>query len=190
MPPADTFDRAMQFVFRWEGGFVDHPSDPGGATNHGISLRFARNLGRLVDLDRDGDVDADDIRLITPAVAAGIYRASFWAPVRGDDLPPALAAVVFDAAINCGVDRATGAIRGVRWLQAALGVAEDGVIGSRTLAAARAAAPAAVVAEMLARRIVHHANLPTFRDFGLGWSRRVAALALFAATLTTEPTGR
>lgn len=171
-----TFAAAMRFVLRFEGGFVDHPADPGGATNHGVSLRFARSLGRLVDLDRDGDVDAADIRLVTPEFAAGIYHAQFWFPVRGADLPPALAVTAFDAAINCGAPRAA------RWLQAAVGVAQDGAIGARSLAAAAKADQPRAVAEMLALRSVHNAGQPTWPSFGLGWSRRIAALALFAAT--------
>lgn len=176
-PPETLFARAMRFVLQYEGGFVDHPSDPGGATNLGISLRYARGLGRLMDLDRDGDVDAADIRLITPEIAAGLYRRDFWDTVRADDLPPAIAVVAFDAAINCGPGRAA------RWMQAAVGASQDGVLGPRTLAAIGRADPAAVVAEMLALRFVHHANLPHWRNFGLGWARRCAALGLFAATL-------
>lgn len=174
-PPASTFDRAMAFVFRYEGGFVDHPNDPGGATNHGISLRFARSLGRLLDLDRDGDVDAADIMLVTPAEAAKVYRERFWNTVRADELPAPIAMVAFDTAINCGPARAA------RWLQAGLGVAQDGAIGPRTLAAARRAQWGVVVGEMMAQRFIHHASLPTWKDFGVGWSRRCAALLVFAA---------
>lgn len=174
-PPASTFDRAMGFVFRYEGGFVDHPNDPGGATNHGISLRFARSLGRLLDLDRDGDVDADDIMLVSPAEAAKVYRQRFWEAVRADELPAPIAMVAFDTAINCGPARA------VRWMQGGLGVAQDGSIGPRTLAAARAADWRAVVAEMMAQRFMHHASLPTWNTFRVGWSRRCAALLVFAA---------
>jgi lysozyme family protein len=154
---------------------VDHPADPGGATNHGISLRYAISKGTLLDLDRDGDVDAADIRLITPKAAADIYRKDFWWAVRAEALHPAIAVVAFDAAINCGPDRAR------RWLQQAVGATADGVIGPRTLAAATAADPRAAVREMLARRLQHHASLPTMRNFGLGWMRRCADLALFAA---------
>jgi len=173
--PEYVFDEAMRFVFRWEGGWVDHPADPGGATNHGISLRYAISKGTLLDLDRDGDVDAADIRLITPSTAAMMYRKDFWWAVRAEALHPALAIVAFDAAINCGPDRAR------RWLQQAVGATVDGVIGPRTLAAAAAAEPRAAVREMLARRLQHHASLPTMRNFGLGWMRRCADLALFAA---------
>lgn len=177
----ETFAAAMRFVLRFEGGFVDHPADPGGATQHGISLRFARAKGRLLDIDRDGDVDAADIRLITPERAAEIYRRDFWRPIRGDDLPAAVAVVAFDAAINCGPAQSA------RWLQAACGAVQDSVVGPRTVAAARGLPPGGIVAEMLARRIAFSAGLPTFVTFGLGWARRIAHLAMLSAELLPTP---
>ena len=175
-PAPSRFARRLAFVLAKEGGFVDHPQDPGGATNLGISLRFARSLGRVVDLDGDEDVDAEDIRLITPAIAADIYRSEFWAPVRGDELPAPLDLVVFDAAVNNGVGQA------VRWLQGALGVARDGAFGPRTLAALRARNDlAALVREVLAQRMALHATLAARQPaMVLGWSRRLATLSTLA----------
>jgi lysozyme family protein len=173
--PDHLFDEAFEFTLGREGGFVNHPSDPGGATNHGVSLRYARRLGRVVDLDLDGDVDIDDIRLVTPAVAKTLYRKDFWWPVGADRLHPAVAVVAFDTAVLCGAPRAA------RWMQGAVGATQDGAIGPRSLAALAAAAPRAVVMEVLARRMLRHADDPNRRDFGLGWFRRIAALALFAA---------
>ena len=174
-PARTAFAAFMDFVFLREGGWVDHPADPGGATNHGISLRFAVGLGRLLDMDGDGDVDRDDIRMITREVAAGIYRDEFWRLVRADELPPAVAIATTDAAVNCGPARA------VRWLQGAVGARADGQIGPRTLASVAAASPRQVLEEIVARRMMHHATLPTFRTFGLGWMRRCAGLAIVSA---------
>lgn len=173
--PAVVFEAAFEFTLGREGGFVDHPRDPGGATNHGVSLRYAIRLGRVMDLDLDGDVDADDIRLVTPPVARTMYRKDFWRPVGGDHLHPAIAIVAFDTAVLCGAPRAA------RWLQGAVGAPADGIVGPRTLAAARGADPRAVVSDILARRMLHHADDPNRRDFGLGWFRRIGTLALFAA---------
>jgi len=171
---------AFGFVLGQEGGFVDHPADPGGATNHGVSLRYARSKGRLVDLNRDGDVDADDIRLVTADVAAALYFDDFWAPLHAWDLPYPVALAAFDAAINCGTGRAA------RWLQAAAGAVQDGAVGPRTIAAVTARGAAAVYAEIMALRMVHHAGLPTWRSFGLGWSRRLARLGIAAWSETIK----
>ncbi len=122
-----------------------------------------------------------DIAALTLGDAEGIYRRGYWNPIRGDDLPAPLALMVFDSAVNNGVDAA------VRLLQASVGVAQDGVIGPATLAAIGAwgakTGAAALCAEFLARRIVHMASLPTWPDFALGWARRLAAQPFDAVRL-------
>ena len=73
------FEKAHAFVARMEGGFVDDPADPGGTTNYGVSLRFLKSQGlEAGDIDGDGDIDADDIRALTPERAAGVLRRAFW----------------------------------------------------------------------------------------------------------------
>lgn len=161
------YDQAFGVVLGHEGGFVDHPRDPGGATNHGVSLRYARGKGLLFDVDRDGDVDADDIRLITPDQAKAAFREDFWDPIRGDDLPPALALLAFDAAVNSGAGAAT------RWLQAAARVRVDGVIGPRTLEAVQRQD----VAEAFhAARMEAMGRMGGWPSFGRGWAVRMARL--------------
>jgi len=175
------FELGLRFVLEHEGGFVDHPDDPGGATNHGISLRFLQGLPDG-DIDGDGDVDADDIRSMTPAIAGGFYQARFWDKVGCDQLPPAVAVVIFDAAVNCGTSRA------VRWLQEACNLLGadllvDGVAGSKTYAAAMAFSRGK--GESLAllcciRRQEYYNTLAgkkRFRTFHLGWTRRVSSLS-------------
>lgn len=88
------FDRAMAFVFRWEGGLVDDPRDPGGLTNYGISFKYHTYLGK------------DGIKNLTPQRAAAIYKVEYWDRVGGDELPWPLNLAVFDAAINPGLARA------------------------------------------------------------------------------------
>lgn len=171
--PAD-FERCFRFTLGREGGFVNDPVDAGGATNHGISLRFAVGLGRVLDLDHDGDMDADDIRLITPAVARTIYAAHFWRPVGGDGLPGPLGLVAFDTAVLCGADRAA------RWMQQALGVTADGAVGPITLAAARQRDLAQTIADLLLLRETHLRQAPTFPTHGRGWLRRVMYCAMAA----------
>jgi lysozyme family protein len=167
------FARAFAWTLGKEGGFVarDLAEDPGGATNHGISLRFARSKGRVLDLDEDGDVDAADIQLITPEVARAVYRSDFWFPARCDEMAPVLALVMLDSAIHNGVPRA------VMLLQEAAGVTPDGAFGPRTMIAVRTREPLALALEQLARRAVFQAGLPNWTANRLGWSRRLTLLA-------------
>lgn len=176
------FDQAFTWVLGKEGGFNNRPlsEDPGGATNLGISLRFAQSLGRVLDLDEDGDVDAADIRLITVEDARGIYRQHFWLPVRAQELAPPLALTLFDAAVHSGVPQA------VRWLQHAVQAAPDGRFGPRTMATVRAADPLAVALDIVARRIVFQAGLGNWSGNALGWSRRMAKLASTATRWAAE----
>lgn len=181
-PGADPFAFAFGFVLSQEAGYVDNAADPGGATNLGVSLRYAQGKGRLLDLDGDGDVDAADIRLVTADLAASLYRADFWAPLRADDLPFPVALAAFDAAINCGTGRAA------RWLQAACGALQDGQIGPRTLAAVAARDPRRVFIEIMTERGLHNASLPTWPAFGRGWSRRLSRLSIVAWSDSTQAT--
>lgn len=163
------FAACVQIVLRHEGGFVDHPADPGGATNHGISLRYARTLGSMLDLNGDGVVNREDILLVTPAKAAMVYRQWFWQDVRADDLPAGIDLVVFDFAVNSGAGRAA------KHLQRAVGAEQDGFIGPATLAAVRLAAsrPRSVIDAVCDSRLVFLRGLRTWPTFGRGWSARV-----------------
>jgi lysozyme family protein len=107
------FERAMEFVLRWEGGYVNDPADPGGETNYGISKRAHPEM---------------DIPSLTREMACEIYRAKYWDAIRGDELPYPLAMVTMDAAVLHGPANA------VRFLQRALGVKDDGRIGKLTMA--------------------------------------------------------
>lgn len=161
------FDRAFDITVGHEGGFDRTYGDPGnwtgGAVGQGLLVGTAWGVSaatyptlNIRDLSRDG--------------AKAIYRPDYWDKIHGDDLPEMLAILVFDAAVNNGVQRA------IRWLQAAVGVSEDLIIGPATLAAARAASPYAVAAEFQAQRLYFMARLATFPTFGLGWSRRLTAI--------------
>ena len=151
------FTSAVQIVLRHEGGFVDHPRDPGGATNYGITERVARQHGYT-----------GDMRELPLETAHQIYRMSYWVPIRADDLPDALRLPVFDAAVNSGVRRA------VQWLQELVRTTQDGVLGPITLAAVRRHEPERLAARYAGRRLMFLTHLDHFDTFGRGWVRRVA----------------
>lgn len=151
---ADKFDLFIERLLAHEGGYVNHPNDPGGETNWGIAKRSYPHV---------------NIRKLTRPQAIAIYRRDFWDRVQGGQLPPEVAFQALDAAVNHGVGQA------VRWLQRAAGVADDGVIGPVTLAALRCVPPADLLLRFNAERLDFYTRLATWPSFGKGWVRRVAA---------------
>lgn len=136
------FDLAMEAVLEHEGGFVDNRHDPGGATNYGISLRWLKTLPDLAgDLDRDGDVDAADIKSMTPAQAKEFYRKQWWTKYDYDKINNAGVAIkVMDMAVNMGARQAHKLVQ--RSLRAVgLEIADDGVLGAKSFAAINTATP-------------------------------------------------
>lgn len=151
------FDEAFDRLLGHEGGYSNHPSDPGAETMWGVTARVARANGYQ-----------GDMRGLPREKAKEIYRAKYWAAVRADELPSALRFDVFDAAVNSGPSQA------VEWLQEAVGADADGKIGPATLAAA-AGANALSAARFNGIRLKFMTDLPTWGSFGKGWARRVAA---------------
>ena len=170
----DRFDRCLAPVLAHEGGFVDHPRDPGGATNLGITLATLAAF-------RDREVTADEIRGLTHAEAREIYRSFYWIPLRCDALPPGVDLSVFDVGVNAGPGRAA------RLLQKAVGAAQDGSIGPITLAAVAACRPEAVIAGLAEGRMAHYRSLPTFDTFGRGWTARTEATRRASLAMAAAP---
>ena len=132
---------ALEIVAR-EGGFVDNPNDPGGATNFGVTIHTMRALG--LDLDRDGDIDTDDVKLLTADQAVGIFKKNYYEKPKISMLPEAIQASVFDMQVNAGS-------RAVRLLQQAVNdagfgpIGVDGRIGKNTAGAVKRAVDAIAV---------------------------------------------
>lgn len=166
MNPTPAALAALDFVLRSEGGYVNHPSDPGGETNFGISKRAYPSL---------------DIRAMTAEQAREIYLRDYWRPLSLDSIPPALALTVMDAAVNRGVVYAARLLQQVlnHYLPESERLTVDGKIGPRTIAAAHAAGPDAAVRYCMARAAgyVELAGREKFRPFLLGWLRRVVDCA-------------
>lgn len=164
------FDACMKIIFAHEGGYVNHPRDPGGETNMGITKR---------------SYPKEDIRGMTKVRAAQIYRRDFWDAVRGDDLPAGLDLVAFDAAVNSGVSR------GAKWVQSAVGAKMDGKIGPATIAAALAMDRADSVRRACAARMAFLRSLKTWDAFGKGWARRVSETEAAALEMAAKvPAGK
>lgn len=152
-----TFDQAFERLIGHEGGYVNHPSDPGGETMYGITLRVARQNGYQ-----------GAMRDLPLSEAKRIAKVAYWDSCRADDLPPAVRFDVFDTAYNSGVDMS------VKLLQRALGVKDDGDFGPKTLAAAQAMDPERLMARFNGWRLDFLNDLKTWPSFGRGWTQRVA----------------
>lgn len=158
------FDTAFDRLIGHEGGYSNHPDDPGGETMWGVTIAVARAngySGRMRDMPRE--------------VAKAIYRAQYWTKVQADAMPFAVAFQVFDAAVNHGTGQAA------KFLQRAVGVADDGIIGPKTLAAVAARGAASILLAFNAEREQFYTDLKTWPSFGKGWSRRVVANLRYAA---------
>lgn len=160
----ENFAVAMQHVFAHEGGYVDHPKDPGGATKYGIT---ARTLGAWRGNPAGMVASAQEVEALTPDEATAIYRSQYADAIRFDDLPSGIDYAVLDFAINSGVRRAT------ETLQRVLGVKVDGHLGVATVNAARSQDPQRVIYNLCADRLDFLQSLRNWKTFGKGWDRRV-----------------
>jgi len=155
------FDACFNYVIRSEGGYSNHPSDPGGRTNFGVTQEVWEDW-----VDRK--VTEEEMKRLTPEKVKPLYKELYWDRVKGDKLPSGVDYCVFDAAVNSGVRRAS------QWLQTAVGVTADGSIGPQTLAIASVTLPPTTIINYSAQRLKFLQGLSTWATFGKGWERRVA----------------
>ena len=158
------FDKAFELLIGNEGGYVNNQKDPGGETNWGITKTVAVANGY-----------AGDMRTMPKETAKGIYKKMYWDRLQCDQLPFVVAFQLFDAGVNHGNSQA------VKFLQRALSVVDDGVIGAKTIAATNSLDDLQIVMLFNAERIEFYAALKTFSTFGKGWVRRVASNLKLAA---------
>ena len=155
------FDTFIERILSHEGGYSNHPQDKGGETNWGITKAVAQENGYT-----------GSMRSMSRTQAIGIYKRKYWDAVRGDQLPNPLAFQVFDASVNHGTKRA------IQWLQEVLGTSADGIWGKQTQKAVEELDTYIESVQYALRfcrtRQKFYTDLATFKDFGKGWTRRMA----------------
>lgn len=169
---AASFDTALAFTLQAEGGWSDNPLDAGHETMKGITLATFRA--------HFPGATAAQLRNITDAQVADIYRHGYWNAVKGDDLPAGVDLSVFDMGVNAGPGRS------IRLLQSVVNVAADGVLGPISMAAIGGANLIFTIGNLWRRQMSYYEGLSTFGTFGAGWTRRTderraAALQLAGA---------
>ena len=168
----DNFDACFDLMIKHEGGFVNHPKDPGGMTNLGVTKRvWEQYTGKAAT--------EADMRGLTKEKVKPLYRKNYWDKVRGDDLPKGVDYAVFDFAVNSGPGRSA------RTLQRVLGVKQDGEIGPVTLAKVFDANPRELVQDICEQRMRFLQSLPTWPTFGRGWKNRVEEVEEIAFKMAT-----
>lgn len=178
----DRFERALERTLEHEGGWVDDPDDPGGATYKGISLRFLQLADE--DIDRDGDVDADDVRALQddPERLAALYRDHFWEPYKLDQIrSDMISCKIFDMIVNMGPRQAWKLVQTACNMLHSPNLAVDGILGPQTLGTVNelTGADYRLIGAIRTAQTQFYANLvagrPELAKFRLGWMRRAAA---------------
>lgn len=160
---AANFAASLSLVLKHEGGWSNHPRDPGGATMKGVIQRVYDAYRKRNGLRRQS------VRNIAESELQDIYKAQYWNAIKGDALPRGVDYCVFDGAVNSGPSQSA------KWLQRALGVRADGVIGMVTLGAVDAHPDkAALVKAICAKRMSFLQRLRHWLTFKRGWTRRVS----------------
>lgn len=172
----ENFDYCLAHVLKSEGGYVNHPKDPGGRTNLGVTQKVWEDwVGKASS--------EEEMKALTKEMVAPLYKARYWDKVRGDDLPSGLDLCVFDLSVNSGVFRAAS------FLQRILGAKEDGVIGPKTLALIKPENALELVKEYSHRRRMFIRGLATYATFGKGWENRINKVEADAILLVAPPQG-
>jgi len=171
---AESFDHCLRIILHHEGGYVNHPKDPGGETNLGVTKRVYEEWGGTKEMR---DLTVEDV--------APIYEKNYWGRLKCDKLPIGLDLCVFDFGVNAGTGRAA------KYLQRMIGASADGAIGPNTLSKVREFVSAegldAAIMDYQAARQKYYESLSTFETFGRGWTRRVDETSKEAQAMMKAP---
>ena len=151
----ENFDHCLEMLLEHEGGYVNHPSDPGGQTNLGVTKRVWEDWG-----------GTKDMKELTPEDVAPLYKKLYWDKIKGDELPSGVDWCVFDWGVNSGTSRSAKA------LQRIVGTRDDGHIGPKTMELVMEADVHEIINKMYQERQEFYEKLKTFDTFGKGWTRR------------------
>ena len=161
------YQKCLETILHHEGGYVDHPDDPGGETNLGVTKKVYEEWGGTKNMK---DLTVEDV--------APIYKKNYWDRVKGDELPSGLDLCVFDFGVNAGTGRAA------KYLQNMVGATADGAIGPATLRAVHAYVQIEglehAIGEYQHKRQGYYEGLKHFATFGRGWTRRVSETTALA----------
>ena len=151
---------AIPRILKHEGGYVDHPNDPGGPTNKGITISTFQSY-----IKPNGT--KEDLKKLTTEQATVVYKRQYWDAVMADSLPVGVDYAVADFAVNSGPYRAA------KYLQTIVGVTQDGRIGPKTLEAVRKMSSEDIINRLCDDRMTFLKRLNTWPTFGKGWASRV-----------------
>jgi lysozyme family protein len=174
---ASSYDEALRRLLVHEGGYANHPADPGGPTNFGITLADYRKYVKA-------DADTADVKAMRVGEAKAIYRKRYWDALRCDELPPGVDYAAFDYGVNSGIARAGKVLRRCLGLADTNGRVTDEVIG-----AARHADAARLIAAICDERLAFLRTLKAWSVFGRGWERRVGEVRAAALVMATVSAG-
>lgn len=171
------FQQCLRHVLRHEGGYVDHPKDPGGATNFGITRK---TLARWRKIYPWWKLSKNEVRHIKMSEVAAVYQSHYWRRCGVHLMPHGLDHAVFDFAVNSGPNRA------LKQLQAIVGAKSDGIIGPKTLASIRQKIEQKgvrwLIIQLCQSRLRFLHRLSSFKTFGKGWTRRVQSVQRISLT--------
>jgi lysozyme family protein len=171
----DNYPRSLTEVLKHEGGYVNDPLDPGGATNKGITQAI------YDDWRADEGLVKRSVKYINDYEVGKIYKNQYWDACHCDGLPSGVDYAVFDFAVNSGVKRA------IRYLQQVVSVSQDGQVGPMTIQAINTIGAREVVTALCAARLKFLQLLPTFPRFGNGWTQRITDVAVLGREMADEP---